>query len=333
MNSHASKTKKELTIQEQTNSATSPLIKPNTCGIIMNNCIHHWEGHFLTSAVLRHVYFRLNPMNISRLTKNGQQSYRTKYRTTNQETRQPFVWYCDVSLMLRMHWWSQMVTCPICIAAQPSLPQRQRCYRYLKHKSSRTHPSNAQGEHWQHFDNMTISSLTQPSLEDLEVGCHHIHPTTLNYQEPLNSNEFHSHKENSCQAACIKSLGVNAKVASLSMQECTNIKAKRRGHNRINNQKAAHSMNILWTVCTNISNREWVFHLRYTLKNSCTYDTKYKRIGDIWYKYTRAKKEIYKIEYKLGGTNMSRLCPVSTARFHNMWISSSTNFKFIQFFW
>ena len=103
MNSHASKTKKELTIQEQTNSATSPLIKPNTCGRIMNNCIHHWEGHFLTSAVLRHVYFRLNPTNISRLTKNGQQSYRTKYRTTNQETRQPFVWYCDVSLMLRMH--------------------------------------------------------------------------------------------------------------------------------------------------------------------------------------------------------------------------------------
>ena len=115
---------------------------------------------------------------------------------------------------------------------------------------------------------------------------------------------------------------------------CTNIKAKRRGHNRINNQKAAHSMNILWTVCTNISNREWVFHLRWnTLKNSCTYDTKYRRIGDIWYKYTRAKKEIYKIEYKLGGTNTSRLCPVSTARFHNMWISSSTNFKFIHFFW
>ena len=74
-------------------------------------------------------------------------------------------------------------------------------------------------------------------------------------------------------------------------------------------------------------------HLRWnTLKNSCTYDTKYRRIGDIWYKCTRAKKEIYKIEYKLGGTNMSRLCPVSTARFHNMWISSSTNFKFIQFF-
>ena len=96
--------------------------KPNTCGIILlKNCIHHWEGHFLTSAVLRHVYFRLNPTNISRLTKNGQQSYRTKYRTTNQETRQPFVWYCDVSLMLRMHWWSQMVPCPICIAC-PTQP-------------------------------------------------------------------------------------------------------------------------------------------------------------------------------------------------------------------
>ena len=117
------------------------------------------------------------------------------------------------------------------------------------------------------------------------------------------------------------------------MQEWTNIKAKRRGHNRINNQKAAHSMNILWTVCTNISNRGWVFHLRYTLKNSCTYDTKYKRIGDIWYKYTRAKKEIYKIEYKLGGTNICPACvpcpllDFTTCGFHRPQISNSFNFS------
>lgn len=39
---------------------------------------------------------------------------------------------------------------------------------------------------------MTISSLTQPSLEDLEVGCHHIHPTTLNGAEATQTQSWNS---------------------------------------------------------------------------------------------------------------------------------------------
>ena len=68
-NSDLSKIKKELTIPEQTNSATSPLIQAQQW---RNNCIHHWEGHFLTSTVLRHVDFGFKLLKISRGGKNKQ---------------------------------------------------------------------------------------------------------------------------------------------------------------------------------------------------------------------------------------------------------------------
>ena len=68
-NSYVSKIKKELTIPEQTNSATSPLIQAQQW---RNNCIHHWEGHFLTSTVLRHVDFGFKLLKISRGGKNKQ---------------------------------------------------------------------------------------------------------------------------------------------------------------------------------------------------------------------------------------------------------------------
>ena len=91
-------------------------------------------------------------------------------------------------LMLRMHWWYQ---CPICIIAcpQPSLPQRQRCYRYLK----RGHHEPIQPMHkedmGQHLEHMIVSPLTQPFLE---VSWHHIRPTTVDVEatQKQSSNSF-----------------------------------------------------------------------------------------------------------------------------------------------